>query len=46
LSIKPVDGRENKYLTFSLYGEEYGISILRIKEIIAEDVVTSQLAAA
>ncbi len=27
-------GREGKYLTFSLAGEEYGIGILKVKEII------------
>ena len=27
-------GREGKYLTFSLADEEYGIGILKIKEII------------
>jgi purine-binding chemotaxis protein CheW len=27
-------GRAGKYLTFSLAGEEYGINILKIKEII------------
>jgi purine-binding chemotaxis protein CheW len=26
---------EGKYLTFSLCGEEYGIGILKVKEIIA-----------
>jgi len=29
-----VMGREGKYLTFSLAGEEYGIGILKVKEII------------
>ncbi len=29
-----VAGREGKYLTFSLAGEEYGIGILKVKEII------------
>jgi purine-binding chemotaxis protein CheW len=29
-----VIGREGKYLTFSLAGEEYGIGILKVKEII------------
>ncbi|MBN2125388.1 MAG: purine-binding chemotaxis protein CheW [Deltaproteobacteria bacterium] len=33
--------REGKYLTFSLGGEEYGIGILKIKEIIGMMPVTS-----
>ena len=32
--------REGKYLTFSLKGEEYGIEILKIKEIIGMMTVT------
>lgn len=36
----PVD-REGKYLTFSLAGEEYGISILKVKEIIGLMTITS-----
>jgi purine-binding chemotaxis protein CheW len=32
--------REGKYLTFSLSGEEYGISILKVKEIIGIMPVT------
>jgi purine-binding chemotaxis protein CheW len=31
---KGIMGKEGKYLTFSLAGEEYGISILKVKEII------------
>lgn len=33
--------REGKYLTFSLAGEEYGISILKVKEIIGMMPITS-----
>ena len=34
-------GREGKYLTFSLAGEEYGIGILKIREIIGMLPITS-----
>ena len=34
-------GREGKYLTFSLAGEEYGIGILKVKEIIGMMAVTT-----
>jgi purine-binding chemotaxis protein CheW len=34
-------GVEGKYLTFSLAGEEYGIGILKVKEIIGMMIVTS-----
>ena len=34
-------GREGKYLTFSLAGEEYGIGILKIKEIIGMMQITT-----
>jgi len=33
--------REGKYLTFSLASEEYGIGILKIKEIIGMIPITS-----
>jgi len=33
-------GREGKYLTFSLAGEEYGIGILKVKEIIGMMEIT------
>ena len=33
-AVKSMGGKEGKYLTFSLAGEEYGISILKVKEII------------
>jgi purine-binding chemotaxis protein CheW len=35
-----VKGREGKYLTFSLSGEEYGIGILKVKEIIGMMAIT------
>ncbi len=34
-------GREGKYLTFSLTGEEYGIGILKVKEIIGIMAITT-----
>ncbi|HVO66251.1 MAG TPA: chemotaxis protein CheW [Syntrophales bacterium] len=37
--LKAAD-REGKYLTFSLAAEEYGISILRVKEIIGMMAIT------
>lgn len=33
-------GKEGKYLTFTLAGEEYGISILKVKEIIGLMAIT------
>ncbi len=33
--------REGKYLTFSLVGEEYGIGILKVKEIIGMMPITT-----
>lgn len=36
-----ITGREGKYLTFSLANEEYGIGILKIKEIIGMMPITS-----
>jgi purine-binding chemotaxis protein CheW len=33
-------GREGKYLTFTLAGEEYGIGILKVKEIIGIITIT------
>ncbi len=41
--FRPADanaGKEGKYLTFSLAGEEYGIGILKVKEIIGMMSVT------
>ncbi len=35
------NSREGKYLTFSLSGEEYGVGILKIKEIIGVMPITS-----
>ena len=35
-----ITGREGKYLTFSLAGEEYGIGILKVREIIGMMPVT------
>lgn len=39
--LKAMGEREGKYLTFSLAGEEYGIGILKIKEIIGMMSITS-----
>ncbi len=39
-TIKSMTNREGKYLTFSLAGEEYGIGILKIKEIIGMMPIT------
>ena len=36
----PMVSREGKYLTFSLAGEEYGIGILKVKEIIGMMPIT------
>jgi purine-binding chemotaxis protein CheW len=38
--VKVTAGREGKYLTFSLAAEEYGISILKVKEIIGMMAIT------
>ena len=40
-AVKAMADREGKYLTFSLAGEEYGIGILKIKEIIGMMPITS-----
>ncbi|MCP4118099.1 MAG: purine-binding chemotaxis protein CheW [Desulfobacteraceae bacterium] len=40
-TVKEVAHRAGKYLTFSLRGEEYGIGILTIKEIIGMMPITS-----
>ena len=40
-AVRTMAEREGKYLTFSLGDEEYGISILKIKEIIGMMPVTS-----
>jgi purine-binding chemotaxis protein CheW len=41
VSTAEATGREGKYLTFSLAGEEYGIGILKIREIIGMLPITS-----
>jgi purine-binding chemotaxis protein CheW len=41
LAVKAMAHREGKYLTFSLAEEEYGIGILKIKEIIGMMPVTT-----
>ena len=40
-AVKVMTDREGKYLTFSLAEEEYGISILKIKEIIGMMAITT-----
>jgi len=40
-AVKAVANREGKYLTFSLAGEEYGIGILKVKEIIGMMPITT-----
>ncbi|MBI5593659.1 MAG: purine-binding chemotaxis protein CheW [Deltaproteobacteria bacterium] len=40
-AVQADDGREGKYLTFTLAGEEYGIGILKIREIIGMMSITS-----
>ncbi len=40
-TVKAIADREGKYLTFTLGGEEYGIGILKIKEIIGMMHVTT-----
>ena len=40
-AIQTTGGREGKYLTFTLAGEEYGIGILKIREIIGMMPITS-----
>jgi len=39
-AVKAMGEKEGKFLTFSLAGEEYGISILKIKEIIGMMPIT------
>ncbi len=39
-AVKVIGDKEGKYLTFSLAGEEYGIGILKVKEIIGMMPVT------
>src|SRR5512139_1449131 len=40
-AVKAMADREGKYLTFTLASEEYGIGILKIKEIIGMMAITS-----
>jgi purine-binding chemotaxis protein CheW len=40
-AVKSMVDREGKYLTFSLAGEEYGIGILKVKEIIGMMPITT-----
>lgn len=40
LEVKAAGNKEGKYLTFSLAGEEYGIAILKVKEIIGMMPIT------
>ena len=40
-AVKAITDKEGKYLTFTLGGEEYGIGILKIKEIIGMLPVTT-----
>ncbi len=39
-AVKAIAEREGKYLTFTMDKEEYGISILKIKEIIGMMSIT------
>jgi purine-binding chemotaxis protein CheW len=39
-AVKAIMDKEGKYLTFSLAGEEYGIGILKVKEIIGMMSIT------
>ncbi|OPL13014.1 MAG: chemotaxis protein CheW [delta proteobacterium ML8_D] len=41
MAVKVIAAKEGKYLTFTLAAEEYGIGILKIKEIIGMIPVTS-----
>jgi chemotaxis signal transduction protein len=40
-TVKTIDNREGKYLTFSLGNEQYGIGILKIREIIPRSGITA-----
>lgn len=40
-AVKAMANQEGKYLTFSLAGEEYGIGILKVKEIIGMMPITT-----
>ena len=39
-AVKVINNKEGKYLTFSLAGEEYGLGILKVKEIIGMMPIT------
>jgi purine-binding chemotaxis protein CheW len=39
-SVQPTTNREGKYLTFTLAGEEYGIGIKKVREIIGMMTIT------
>ena len=39
-AVKAVNNKEGKYLTFNLAGEEYGLGILKVKEIIGMMPIT------
>ncbi|MHB9097789.1 MAG: chemotaxis protein CheW [Syntrophales bacterium] len=40
-AVRAIADREGKYLTFALAGEEYGIGILKVKEIIGLMTITT-----
>jgi purine-binding chemotaxis protein CheW len=40
-AVKVATNREGKYLTFALAGEEYGLGILKVKEIIGMMAITA-----
>lgn len=40
-AVRAMANREGKYLTFTLAGEEYGIGILKVKEIIGMMAITT-----
>ena len=39
-NLESISGKEGKYLTFSLVGQEYGLEIVKVKEIIGVMEVT------
>jgi len=43
-AVKSMVSKEGKYLTFALAGEEYGIGILKVKEIIEGPLSEASLA--
>ena len=42
-AVKSMANKEGKYLTFAMAGEDYGIGIFRVKEIIGMKTITSAL---